>query len=72
MLGCRRGESARTYAFSAGEPTRRRIAGGNSGTQGAFAELNLDWPPLTLTAGGRVDHWTITDGRLVERLLSAG
>jgi vitamin B12 transporter len=65
------GESRELYAFAAGEPTRRRIAGGSSGTQGVFAEAAWTRGPLTLTGGGRVDHWTIADGRLVERLLAS-
>ena len=66
------GESRELYAFNAGEPTRRRIAGGNSRTEGAFTELTWTSAPLTVTAGGRVDHWTISDGRLVERFLASG
>ena len=66
------GESRELFAFSAGEPTRRRIAGGASETHGAFAELALTRRALIVSAGARLDRWEISDGRLVERLLATG
>ncbi|MGI8706020.1 MAG: TonB-dependent receptor plug domain-containing protein [Sphingomicrobium sp.] len=66
------GESRELYAFSAGEPTRRRVAGGDSGTQGLFAEASWTRAPVTLSGGARLDHWRISDGSLVERLLATG
>ncbi len=56
--------------FSAG--TRRRLAGGRTGTIGAFAEGAWEEGPLTLTAGGRIDRWRIEDGFLEERLFPTG
>ncbi|HET7817385.1 MAG TPA: TonB-dependent receptor [Sphingomicrobium sp.] len=67
-----RGESRELYAFTAGEPTRRRVAGGRSGAQGVFAELAVIRQALTLSVGARVDRWQVLDGELVERLLSTG
>ena len=66
------GESREFYSFVAAEPTRRRVAGGNSSTQGIFAEASWVSGPLTLSGGARIDHWTISDGELVERLLATG
>ncbi len=63
------GESRELFAFVAGEPTRRRVAGGESLTAGLFGEASLVRSPLTLSAGARLDHWRIADGRLVERPL---
>ena len=63
------GESRELFAFVAGEPTRRRVSGGESLTAGLFAEASLVTGALTLNAGGRLDHWRISDGRLVERPL---
>jgi len=53
-------------------PTRIREAGGNSDALGAFAEISADIGALTLTGGGRIDHWTIRNGRLLERTLATG
>jgi outer membrane receptor protein involved in Fe transport len=66
------GESREFFAFNAGEPTRRRIAGGQSRTEGVFAEATWTRGPLILTGAGRVDHWSIARGRLLERLLATG
>lgn len=66
------GRSRELYAFSGGEPTRRRVAGGDSATQGVFAEATWVGGPVTLTGGARLDHWRISDGELVERVLATG
>jgi len=66
------GESRELFSFIAGDPTRRRVAGGKSGTQGLFAEGAWTTGRLTLSAGGRVDHWSISDGELVEREIATG
>ncbi|HET9811669.1 MAG TPA: TonB-dependent receptor, partial [Sphingomicrobium sp.] len=61
------GESRELYAFDDGEPTRRRVAGGESRTLGLFAEASIPLGQLTLSGGGRIDHWRISDGQLIER-----
>jgi outer membrane receptor protein involved in Fe transport len=66
------GESRELYSFVDGDPTRRRISGGDTQSTGAFAEAAWSGGPVTLTAGGRLDHWRISDGMLVERPLSGG
>ncbi|HET9639860.1 MAG TPA: TonB-dependent receptor [Allosphingosinicella sp.] len=66
------GETRELFAFVAGAGTRGREAGGRSQTLGAFTEAAWTAQALTLTAGGRIDRWTITNGRLHERVLATG
>jgi len=66
------GRTQELYTFVAGAPTRRRVAGGESLTFGGFADASLESGGLTLSAGGRVDRWTISNGSLVERPLAEG
>lgn len=66
------GESRELYAFAGDDPTRRRIAGGNSETEGVFTEVGLTRGPLTLSGGARLDRWRISNGKLIERLLATG
>ena len=65
------GETRELYSYSAGVPLRRRAAGGDTATVGAYGEIDWSGGRLTLTAGARLDHWRISDGKLVERLLSS-
>ena len=67
-----KGESRELYSFVDGDPTRRRIAGGQSIAQGVFAEASTKRGPVELSAGVRIDHWQIDHGRLLERLLATG
>jgi outer membrane receptor protein involved in Fe transport len=48
------------------------LAGGQSWTSGAFAEASADLGGLTLTAGGRLDYWRISNGHLFEKLIATG
>ena len=64
------GESRELYSFSSGEPTRRRFAGGESWTAGAFTEATAQLGAATLTAGARLDHWAIGDGHLFEKTIA--
>lgn len=66
------GRTQELYSFAAGAPTRRRAAGGESVTFGGFVDASYEAGPLTLSAGGRIDRWTIADGSLVERPLAGG
>lgn len=66
------GESRELYSFVDGQPTRRRISGGETATAGLFAEAIVRRGNLMLSGGARIDRWTIDDGRLVERLLAGG
>jgi vitamin B12 transporter len=66
------GESRELYSFVTGEPTRRRLAGGETWTAGAFTEGTLALGTATLTAGARLDHWTVSDGHLFEKTIATG
>ena len=57
------GVTKENFFFTGTVPGRSRTAGGRTDTLGAFAELTLlPTDTLTLTAGGRADHWSITRG----------
>ena len=66
------GRTQELFQFAAGAPTRGRVAGGRTRTLGGFAELGWTRGDVTLSAGGRVDRWSIADGRLRERVLATG
>ncbi|MEO7178275.1 MAG: TonB-dependent receptor [Allosphingosinicella sp.] len=66
------GETRELFAFVAAAGTRGRVAGGRSQTLGGFAEAAWTADALTVTAGGRIDRWTISNGRLNERVLASG
>lgn len=66
------GETRERFAFVAGSGTRGRVAGGRTQTLGGFAEAAWTTEALTLTAGGRIDRWSIAGGRLHERVLATG
>lgn len=67
-----RGETRELYSFVGDEPTRRRIAGGETLSSGLFVELAADIGKLALNGGLRVDHWRIEDGRFHERQIATG
>jgi vitamin B12 transporter len=67
-----RGVSRELFSYVADAPTRIRAAGGRADTLGAFAEATWTADTLTLTASGRVDHWSLSDGALRERLIATG
>jgi outer membrane receptor protein involved in Fe transport len=64
------GDSKELFSFVSGVPTRRRISGGDTSTAGLFTEATLRSGPAMLSAGARIDHWAISDGRLIERTLA--
>lgn len=66
------GETQELFSYAAGQPTRIREAGGRSLTAGAFIDASAGLGAVTLSAGGRIDRWTITGGRLHERTLAGG
>jgi vitamin B12 transporter len=66
------GESRELFSYVAGEPTRRRRAGGDSWTTGLFTEASADVGAITLTGGARLDHWRIAGGHLLEKLIADG
>jgi outer membrane receptor protein involved in Fe transport len=64
------GESRELFAYQAGDPTRRRRAGGETWTQGLYTEVSADLGPVMLTGGARIDHWSVSEGHLFERFLA--
>jgi outer membrane receptor protein involved in Fe transport len=64
------GETRELFSYVVGRPTRGRVAGGRTLTFGGFAETAWRGDAVTLTAGGRLDRWSITGGRLLERVLA--
>lgn len=66
------GRTEELYTYVAGSPTRRRVAGGEALTLGSFVDASYESGPLTLSLGGRLDHWDITNGSLVEAPLAGG
>lgn len=66
------GQTEELFTYVAGSPTRRRVAGGQSLTLGGFADASYESGPLTLSLGGRLDHWSITGGSLLETPLAPG
>lgn len=64
------GETQELYTYVAGNPTRRRAAGGRNTTGGLFADASIATGDVVLSAGGRIDRWTIGQGRLQEALLT--
>ena len=65
-----RDETGRTEErsrFQGGLYTRLRQGGGHNQVAGAYAEASATpFPGVTLTAGGRIDHWRIGGGFLTE------
>ncbi|HEY0623891.1 TonB-dependent receptor [Sphingomonas sp.] len=66
------GRTQELFTYVAGNPTRWRSAGGETLAGGAFADLSLERGPLTLSASGRIDRWTIANGSLFEAPLAGG
>ncbi|MEO7654382.1 MAG: TonB-dependent receptor [Sphingomicrobium sp.] len=66
------GESRELFSYVASEPTRQRKAGGESLTSGLFGEVSLEAGRLTLSGGGRIDHYSIDKGFLLERQIATG
>jgi outer membrane receptor protein involved in Fe transport len=64
------GRTEELFTFVNGAPTRGRLAGGISSTVGAFADLSWTLGDVTLSAGGRIDRWSIRNGFLNERTLA--
>lgn len=57
------GETREFFTYVAAAPTRFRTAGGQTDSKGGFAEFSYrPNAALTLSAGGRLDRWRISDG----------
>jgi outer membrane receptor protein involved in Fe transport len=66
------GVSREHYFFVAGDPTRRRDAGGDSWTLGGYAEATAEVGRATVTGGARIDRWSIAGGHLFEQAIATG
>lgn len=66
------GETNEVFAFSGGQFTRSRIAGGRALTAGVYAEGWRHWENWLLSGGVRVDLTRAENGRREERLLATG
>ena len=65
------GETRELFQYVAGQPTRRRVAGGRSLTGGAFIDAATG-DDVRLSIAARIDRWAIRSGSLVERVLASG
>jgi vitamin B12 transporter len=67
------GETHENFSFTGTTPGRNRNAGGRTDTVGAFAEASLKLiEKVTVTFGGRVDRWNISNGFRTEINLPTG
>ncbi|CAN5431901.1 TonB-dependent receptor [soil metagenome] len=66
------GETEELFTYVAALPTRRREAGGESVTLGAFVDLSAELGEVTLSLGARADRWSIGNGRLIEYPIAGG
>ncbi|MEA3079066.1 MAG: hypothetical protein QOF05_474, partial [Sphingomonadales bacterium] len=66
------GETRELFNYVASDPTRRRFAGGETWTGGAFAEASVETGGVTLSGGARIDRWEVSGGHLFERLIATG
>jgi outer membrane receptor protein involved in Fe transport len=66
------GETQELFNYVAGAPTRRRFAGGETLTSGAFAEVSAEVGDVTFSGGARADHWQVSGGHLFEKVIATG
>lgn len=66
------GKTQERYFFNSGRFVNRRSAGGVNANAGLFADLSYETGSLTLSAGGRIDHWSIAGGFRFEAPLAGG
>ena len=66
------GETREFANYVAGDPTRRRHAGGETWTAGSFAEGSAAVGKGIVSAGVRIDHWQVTGGHLLEQNIASG
>lgn len=63
------GETQELFFFSGGAFTRSRVAGGETLTAGAYAEAWRTFGETLLSGGARLDWWSASEGRRLERNL---
>ena len=64
------GQTNEFFTYVSAAPTRQREAGGRTGTTGLFADASIEAGALTATVSGRIDWWSIKDGRLLETTIA--
>lgn len=64
------GETREFANYVASNPTRRRRAGGETWSSGAFAEMSADIGGATLSGGARIDRWEVSGGHLFEQTIA--
>jgi len=67
-----KGETRELANYVAGQPTRRRIANGQTWTGGLFIEGSTVVGGVTFSTGARLDRWQVSDGRLFEQTIATG
>lgn len=65
-----KGTTKERYQFVNGVPTRLREAGGAFATAGLFAQLGGSDGRWRWAVDGRIDRWSLTDGRFEQRLIA--
>jgi vitamin B12 transporter len=66
------GQTNERFLFSNGAFSRVRRAGGASDILGAYGEATMLWDRITLTGGGRIDRWGLSDAVREETPIGAG
>ena len=66
------GETREFANYVGGNATRRRHAGGETWTAGAFAETSAAIGGATVSGGARIDHWQVSGGHLIEQTIASG
>lgn len=64
------GKTMEMFTFVNAAPTRQREAGGRTATTGLFADASVESGIVTATLAGRVDWWTVQNGRLLETTIA--
>jgi outer membrane receptor protein involved in Fe transport len=67
-----KGETQELFRYVAGAFTRDRVAGGRTSVIGAYGEGSWTAGPWLVAVGLRVDGWTNSDGRRLERDRATG
>ena len=66
------GKDMELFFYVDAAPTRQREAGGRTGNSGLFVDASLESGILTATLAGRIDWWTIRNGRLLATSIATG
>jgi len=66
------GQESEFLTYVGGQPTKRRVAGGDTQQIGGYVEGAWRSGRWLVTGGARVDQWQQTDGRRIETLIATG